>query len=82
MSKPEERFLPALNFTKRNSKTSNDAFGFYKPLMFLYILKHSQDAFPICGKVAQQEVQVELSTALADFQMQLSVHVQTMKSDM
>ena len=62
--------------------TSNDAFGFYKPLMFLYILKHSQDAFPICGKVAQQEVQAELSTALADFQMQLSVHVQTMKSDM
>lgn len=38
-------------------------------------LEHSQDAFPICGKVAQQEVQVELSTALADFQMQLSVHV-------
>lgn len=43
--------------------------------MFLLILEHSQDAFPICGKVARQEVQVELSTLLADFQMQLSVHV-------
>lgn len=43
-------------------------------------IHHLQYAFLVSGKVAQQEVQVELSIVPDDFQMQWSVNVKSLWS--